>query len=203
MKSQWNRRIKEVSVFYIRYDGKTKISRGSEHYIGTFWPNAGIAKWIKLYEWFERFSGCWINSQWKFLSYLSTSVFPTSSDTWRDVEAFFRNAERQRRTAKHLGHTWYIGKRFCKSTCIFIRTLSSRIASMEFVNRGVFPFVHSGEKWKAKTRFEMPVWTVSQKFSHLQWRRLFKEIWSRPTIADFRSSFRQIPYTQPRLLAGR
>ena len=36
----------------------------------------------------------------------------------------------QRRTAKHLGHTWYIGKRFCKSTCIFISSLSSRIESM-------------------------------------------------------------------------
>ena len=31
---------------------------------------------------------------------------------------------------------------------------------------------------------------VSQKFSHLQWRRLFKELWGRPTTtADFRSSF--------------
>ena len=35
-----------------------------------------------------------------------------------------------------------------------------------------------------------------KKFSHLQWRRLFKELWSRPTTtAAFRSSFRQIPYT--------
>ena len=23
----------------------------------------------------------------------------------------------------------------------------------------------------------MPIWTVSQRFSHLQWRRLFKELW--------------------------
>ena len=37
-----------------------------------------------------------------------------------------------------------------------------------------------------KSRSEMPVWTVSQRFSHLQWRRLFKELWSRPTTtADF------------------
>ena len=43
---------------------------------------------------------------------------------------------------------------------------------------------------------EMSVWTVSQKFSHLQWRRLFKELWGRPTTtADFRSSFRQIHNT--------
>ena len=31
--------------------------------------------------------------------------------------------------------TWYIGKRFCRSTCIFISSLSSRIESMEFVNQ--------------------------------------------------------------------
>ena len=29
-----------------------------------------------------------------------------------DVETFFRYAVPQRRAAKHLGHTWYIGKRF-------------------------------------------------------------------------------------------
>ena len=33
---------------------------------------------------------------------------------------------------------------------------------------------------------DLPVWTVSQRFSHLQWRRLFKELWARPTTtADF------------------
>ena len=32
------------------------------------------------------------------------------------------------------------------------------------------------------------VWTVSQRFSHLQWRRLFRELWGRPTTtADFSS----------------
>ena len=37
-----------------------------------------------------------------------------------------------------------------------------------------------------QNRDEMPVWTVSQRFSHLQWRRLFKELWGRPTTtADF------------------
>ena len=39
--------------------------------------------------------------------------------------------------------TWYIGKRFCRSTCIFISSLSSRIESMEFVNRRAAPFVYS------------------------------------------------------------
>ena len=58
----------------------------------------------------------------------------------------FVNAEPQRRAAKHLGHTWYIGKRFCKSRCVIISTLSSRIASVEFIDRGAAPFIHSGEK---------------------------------------------------------
>ena len=34
-----------------------------------------------------------------------------------------------------LGYTWYIGKRFRKSRCVIISTLSTRIASMEFINR--------------------------------------------------------------------
>ena len=61
-----------------------------------------------------------------------------------------------------------------------------------------FPRYHSGKEWKAKTesRSEMPVRTVSQKFSPLQWGRLFKELCCRPTrTADFSSSFRLIPYT--------
>ena len=43
----------------------------------------------------------------------------------------------------------------------------------------------------------MPIWTVSQKFWHLQWRRLFKELWSRRTKkADFVSSFWQIHHAK-------
>ena len=42
-----------------------------------------------------------------------------------------RIAEPQRRAAKHLGHTWYVGKRSCRSTCILYSSLSSRIESME------------------------------------------------------------------------
>ena len=70
----------------------------------------------------------------QFPRYQSTSAIPTSSDTWRNVATVFRIAEPQRRAAKHLGHTWKIGKRFCRSTCIFISSLSSRIESMEYDN---------------------------------------------------------------------
>ena len=69
---------------------------------------------------------------------------------------------------------------------------------MEYDNWGAASYVYSGEKWKTRTksRFEMPVWTVSQRFSHLQWRRLFKELWCRPTTtADFWSPLWQVPYT--------
>ena len=46
--------------------------------------------------------------------------------------------------------------------------------------------LHMSTAEKTKSRSEMPVWTVSQRFSHLQWRRLFKELWGRPTTtADF------------------
>ena len=44
----------------------------------------------------------------------------------------------------------------------------------------------TAEKTGTRSRSEMPVWTVSQRFSHLQRRRLFKELWGRPTTtADF------------------
>ena len=62
------------------------------------------------------------------------------------LKPFYRNAEPQRRAAKHLGHASYIGKRVCKSSCVLFSTLSPRIASMEFFDRRVAPFVHSGEK---------------------------------------------------------
>ena len=122
------------------------------------------------------------------------------------VEAFIRIAAPQRRTARHLGYTWYIGKRFCKSTCFFYSSLSSRIESMEEDHWGAASYVYSGEEWKTRTksRSEMPVWTVSQTFCHLQWRRLFKEVWGRPTTtADFWSPFWQVSLRQPRSLAGR
>ena len=75
-----------------------------------------------------------------------TVFFPTSSSSWWNAKPFDRNAEAQRRASKHLGHTRYIGKRFCKSSRVFFSTLSAGIESMEFVKRGAAPFIHSGEK---------------------------------------------------------
>ena len=179
------------------YDSETKTHRRSEHYFGIIRKSTKTAKWSKLYERFLGFSGCSIGSQWKFSRYQSTSVILTSSDTWRNVEAFFRIAAPQRRAAKNLGHTWYIGKRFCTSTDFFISSVSSRIKFyLEENYWRTISHVYSGEKWKTRTRprSEMPVRTVSQRFSHLQWRRLFRELWGRPTTtADFGPSLWQVP----------
>ena len=57
----------------------------------------------------------------------------------------FVSPSRREGAAKDLGHTWYIGKRFCKSTCVFISTLSSRIESMEENLCGTASYVYSGE----------------------------------------------------------
>ena len=52
----------------------------------------------------------------------------------------------QRRAAKHLGHAWYIGKRFCKSSCVLYSTLSAGIESMEFRNIRTDSLINSGEE---------------------------------------------------------
>ena len=104
--------ITKIPKFYLRYDGETKAHRGPEHYFWIIRKSTRITKWSKLYERFWGLPGCWISSQWKSPRYQSTSVFPTSSDTWGHVKTFIRIAEPQRRATKHLGHTWYIGKVF-------------------------------------------------------------------------------------------
>ena len=75
-----------------------------------------------------------------------TCVFPTSSNSWWNTEPFKRNAEPQRRAAKHLGHAWCIGKRFCKSSCVLFSTLSAGIESMEFRKRRTDSLINGGEE---------------------------------------------------------
>ena len=57
--------------------------------------------------------------------------FPTSSSSWRNAKPFYRNAEPRKWAAKHLGHTWYIGKRFCKSKGVFFSILSARVKFLD------------------------------------------------------------------------
>ena len=151
-KSQWNGRIEAISRLYIWYNCDEKNGRRSRYYLWTHWQDTEIAKWIQLYEWFERFSRCWISrcwisTQWAFARCQSTCVFPTSSNSWRTAKPFYRNAELQRRAAKHLGHVWYIGKHFWKSCSVFFSTLSAEIESMELSYITINSLITDGEEW--------------------------------------------------------
>ena len=59
-------------------------------------------------------------------------------------------------------------KCFCKSMCVLFSTLPAGIESMEFGNIRAALLINGGEVWETNTssRSEMPIWTVSQKFSH-------------------------------------
>ena len=48
-------------------------------------------------------------------SHVTSQPVPFPPHPGRDVEAFLRIAALQRRAAKHLGYTWYIGKRFLQT----------------------------------------------------------------------------------------
>ena len=126
-KSQWNGRIEAISRFNIRHKCEKEIGRRSRHCPWTQCKDTRTAEWNQLHERFERFSRCWIKTQWTIPRYQSTRVFPTSSSSWWNVEPFYRQ-----RAAKHLGHAWYIGKRLCKSSRVFFSTLSAGIESMRF-----------------------------------------------------------------------
>ena len=94
--------------------------------------------------------------------------------------------------------TWYIGKRFCKSSRVFCSTLSAGNESMDFRHIRTDSLINGGEEWESNTSSasEMPVRTVSQKIIHPKWGSFFIESWGRPTTtSDFGSSFRQIPHT--------
>ena len=45
-----------------------------------------------------------------------------------------------------LGYAWYIGNRFCKSSCVLFSTLSAGIESMEFRKRRTDSLINSGKE---------------------------------------------------------
>ena len=68
---------RSTTSFHIRHNCEEKIGRRLRYYPWTHWQDTGIAKWSLLYEWLERFSRCWISTQWTFPRYQSTNVsFP-------------------------------------------------------------------------------------------------------------------------------
>ena len=74
-KCQWDGRIEAISRLYIRYTCDEKIGRRSRYYPWTHKQDSGITEWNLLYERFERFSRCWISTQWTFPRCQSTNVF--------------------------------------------------------------------------------------------------------------------------------
>ena len=90
---------------------------------------------------------------------------------------------------------------FCKSTCIFISSLSSRIESMEYVNWGAASYVYSGEKSerpKQNRDLRCQSGPSARNSFNPSEGKILKELWSKPTTtADF------ISLHQQRLLGGR
>ena len=196
-KSYRNVGITEIPEFYLRYDSETKAHRGPQHFLELSGRVQELQNEVNCMNDSKDFQ----EAESVRSGNAHVTSRPVSFPPHPILEGMLRHAfvsPCRREGPPSIWDTWYIGKRFCKSTCIPISFLSSRIESMEFVNRGAAPFIYSGEKWRTRTksRSEMPVWTVSQRFSHLQWRRLSKELWGRPTTtADFWSSLWQVPYT--------
>ena len=70
-----------------------------------------------------------------------SSIIPISKE-----ESVWRNKRPRSRTVSFAED---------KSRCFINSTLSSRIESMEFIDRGAAPFIHSGEKWKGKNKINI------------------------------------------------
>ena len=105
----------------------------------------------------------------------------------------------RREAAKHLGHMVY-RKTFCKSRCVIISSLSSRIESVEIIDRGA-----TMEKWKTRTRSrsEMPIWTVSQRFRLSVEETILRIMGQTNNDCRFQIFISTNSKHQPHLLAGR
>ena len=120
-----NWRVEELRV---DESSRRRLIEDREHYPWTHSQDSGTTEWSKLYEWFERFSRCWISTQWTIPRYQSTSVFPTCPRSWRIAKPFSGNAK-----PPVLGDTYgKIGKRFLQIQRRLLSTLSARDQSLEF-----------------------------------------------------------------------
>ena len=180
-KSQRNGRIEEVSEFYHRHFFEREVSSGSRYFLGFTGKIQELRNEINCMNDSKEFQDS--ESVRSGRSHVTSR--PMSFPLHPILEGMLR-------------HSFVSPRRNVFEDLLALSTaLSAGIESMEFV-RGAAPSVHSGENRKARTKSgpEMPAWTASQKFGLLQWRRLLKELWGRPTTTpDFGSSFRQIPYT--------
>ena len=92
---------------------------------------------------------------------------------------------------KHLGHAWYIGKRFCRSSCVFYSTLSAGFESMEFRNiRTDSPTTRRKNENQTPVQDQRCSQDRQPKIQSSLVREDSSKNCGRPTTtADFRSSF--------------
>ena len=134
---------------------------------------------------------CWIRTQWTIPRCQSICVFLTSSSSWWDATLFYRNAEPQRRAAKHQGHAWCIF--FKKSRCVIISTFCAAIeihGVLKCRNR----FSHQ-QRRRLRSKHLFKIWDASPdrqpqiRSSLVRWD--FQRFYGadQTTTADFRSPF--------------
>ena len=191
--------LSKIPKFYLRWVHQTEVHRGSEDYYGIIWKTSRTTEWSKLYEWFQGFYGCWIDLQWKFTRYqfhLDYSLNILHLKDYWSLPSY--------RSDKLMGRQIFGIHQVYQETFFAHPQTSSSAPYPQELNstwrKTIEEPIHmsTAEKSGRPERdpdLTMPVQTVSQRFSDLQWRRLFKELWGRPTtIADFGSSFWQVPY---------
>ena len=199
--------ITKIPKFYLRYARQTEAHRGSEHYFGIIRQSTSNYKdeVICMTDSKDFQDAESVRSGNSHVTSRPVS-FPPHSDTGRDVEAFFRVTAPQRRAAKHLEYTWYIGKRFCKSTCFLFSSLSSRNESMGDNHWGTASHVYSGEesKTRIKSRSEIASLDRQPKIQSSSVEETLQRI-MRQTNNDcrFRISILTSSLHQQPLLAGR
>ena len=148
------------------------------YYSWTHWQDRGVAKmWIIVWIIQEIFK--MLNQHAAGHSHVTSQAlsFPLPSDTGGMLSRSTRMPSRKNGPPSFCGTHGYSEKRFSKSSRVFFSTLSAGIESMEFKSHvRTVSLLNSGGEWESSTssESEMQVRTVSQKFSHLQWRRLSK-----------------------------
>ena len=203
--SYWDGGITKIPKFYLRYARKTEAHRGPKNYYGIIRQSTGTSKWSKLCERFLGFSGCGINSQWKFTTLPVDQCHSHFIQFLVECWAVLLECPTVDKDRQAFGtHMIYL------ETFLQIHMFPLQLLIFKnWINGGnhwrAASYVYSGEEWKTRTksRSEMPVWTVSQRFSHLLWRRLFKELWCRSTTAEIRISILTSSLHQKPSFAGR
>ena len=176
---------------HFRHICNTKISRISGHYIGTFWPSTGIAKWSTLYERFKGFPGCWSNTQWKFPRFQSTVSFPSHPIPGEMLSYSIGMPSHNDKSPDIWDTHDFPGNVLVNLSASSSAPYPLGVKFMELMHQNTH--LHM---WWVKVKHQLRIRDVSQDrqsenhFSLV--KRFFKELWDRPTTTtDFRSSFWQ------------